>query len=70
MNDEEKAALELTADLWNAFCSLSPEHPSDKGDIAFHIHAIQNILMARPTWRYMQALEGWHTGGNGIVVPK
>lgn len=44
---EELAVCEQAGDLFNAFVALERMHPSDIPDVAFHIHAIQAIVMAR-----------------------
>lgn len=44
------AELEITAllgDCWNKFAALPDHHLSDSADFVFHIHALQNIVMAR-----------------------
>ncbi len=47
MNEDEKRAIEASAELWNAFVKLEKYHPDDIQDVKFHIHAIQNIIMSR-----------------------
>lgn len=49
--EEEKQAIKLSADLWNAFISLPEQHPSDKIDFCNSIHTIQRILGWRPMMR-------------------
>lgn len=48
---EEKKAIALSADLWNAFIALPEQHPSDKVDFCNAIHTIQRILGWRPMMR-------------------
>jgi len=51
MNREEKKAMELSAELWNQFRQLPELHQDDIHEFRFHIHAIQNMIMARPEQR-------------------
>lgn len=48
---DELGCCEMAGDLWNYFNRLKTMHPSDKADVTFHIHAIQNIVMARAAMR-------------------
>ncbi len=48
---KETDILELTADIWNKASALRVYHEADIGDIAFHIHAIQNIIATRAAFR-------------------
>jgi hypothetical protein len=48
LNALEIEALEKSKDLWNALVLLEKKHPDDLNDLRFHIHAIQNIILARP----------------------
>jgi hypothetical protein len=47
MTEQESKALELSADLWNALIDLPIIHPADINEACFHIHALQNMIMAR-----------------------
>lgn len=47
MNAHEKALLAKLGECANEFAALGPQHPADPADFAFHIHALQNIVMAR-----------------------
>lgn len=49
--EEEKKAIQLSADLWNAFRALPEQHHSDKQDFCDAIHTIQRILGWRPMMR-------------------
>lgn len=40
-------AFVLTIDLWNALMALPIIHPDDIHEARFHVHAIQNMLLAR-----------------------
>ncbi len=48
---KESDILDLTADVWRRFNELPVYHPSDRRDVAFHIHAIQNIIATRAATR-------------------
>jgi hypothetical protein len=47
MTEQEVICMDLTRDLWSSFLKLPPEHPSDQTDVAYHIHALQNIILSR-----------------------
>lgn len=51
MTMAEAECFLLTADLMNLFAALPALHQSDSPDVVNAIHAIQNILMARPFYR-------------------
>lgn len=51
MTDQERAALELTAELYKALLALPVDHPSDMAENVRNLHDIQNRLMARATYR-------------------
>lgn len=53
MTDQEKKVLELTKDVWNDFLKLPEQHKDDEHDFRFHIHALQNIVLAREGVRAM-----------------
>lgn len=44
---EEKECLDLLAQAWNAWLQLPVIHVSAEQDFPFHIHALQDMLMAR-----------------------
>ena len=48
--DEEDLILKL-GDCAAAFWSLPSYHPSDRAEFTFHVHALQNIIMAREAVR-------------------
>ena len=52
LTEGERAAFELSGDLWNAFIALPVLHTSDTDEFRAHIHALQNIIMSRPVMRY------------------
>ena len=53
MTDDETEALNLLADAWNVFVNLPVEHNDDTTEFRHGIHALQHLLMARPTRRAM-----------------
>lgn len=57
MTEEEKKLFELTADVWNAFLKLPIQHISDRPEFMVHIHAIQNIILAREGFRNLKQRE-------------
>lgn len=54
MTQQEIKVLELTKETWNAFLELPDQHEDDNDDFRFHIHAIQNIILAREGVRKME----------------
>jgi hypothetical protein len=51
LTDAEIRVTALAAETATAFSLLPVTHPSDLNDVIFHIHAIQNIIMARSAQR-------------------
>lgn len=47
MTEQENKVIGLTRDMWNAFLELSVQSPDDTQEFRFHIHALQNIVLAR-----------------------
>jgi len=47
MTDQELKVLALTKEAWNEFIQLSVQHQDDHNDFRFHIHALQNMILAR-----------------------
>jgi hypothetical protein len=47
MTEKEVKIMQDLGECWNQFLSLPEKHPSDKQDFMFHIHALQNIILAR-----------------------
>lgn len=68
--EEEKKAIELSGELWNAFVALPVQHPSDQMDFCNAIHTIQRILGWRPmmrkghldVWRSESEIQGSASG--------
>lgn len=51
LNKDENKAIVSTVQLWNDLCQLTVEHEDDINDFRFHIHAIQDKILARPARR-------------------
>jgi hypothetical protein len=51
MTEEEKLLMDLTGDVFNRFLALPELHPSDAPEFAVHIHALQNMILARVGYR-------------------
>lgn len=51
LTDLEKEVIETSCKLHNLFCQLPAFHPSDIKDECYHVHAIQNFVMAREAYR-------------------
>lgn len=47
MTPEELVLMGITGALWNKFLEMNKEHPSDQDEFRFHLHAIQNIIVAQ-----------------------
>lgn len=51
MTEQEQKVLDLSASLWNSFIKLNEQdfvHPDEVNEFRFHIHALQNMILARP----------------------
>lgn len=58
MTEAELKALEATKDAWNAFLQLPVNiNEDDVRDFRFHIHALQNIILAREGSRALKRIE-------------
>ena len=51
--DDERQLLEATADVYNAFCSLPVQHPSDHPEFVAALHHLQLLILQRPGQRLM-----------------
>lgn len=56
MTTDEIKVLDLTKETWNAFLQLPEQHEDDNDDFRFHIHALQNIILAREGVRKMEEI--------------
>lgn len=55
LTPEENHAMQMSADLWDAFIKLPVLHHSDQPEFLHHFHAIQNMILARAAYRsYME----------------
>lgn len=52
LTDQEKELLKLSGKLADKWGELQQVHPSDTRDVIYHIHAIQNILLARSAYTW------------------
>lgn len=57
MTTLEIKAIEATKEVWNAFLQLPEMHPDDQNDFRHHIHALQNIILAREGQRVLCSIE-------------
>ena len=48
LTDAEQHILDLLATVWMLAGSLPHVHPADAPELVHHIHAAQNIILARP----------------------
>lgn len=51
MTDEELNVVNKSCELMNMFATLPEYHSADRRDVAFHVHAIQAIVMQREAVR-------------------
>lgn len=51
LTTEERALLDLTAQVWNAFLQLPRAHPDEQTEFRHAQHALQRIILARPAIR-------------------
>lgn len=47
MDEGEQKVLRRLGDAFDEFKKLAPLHPSDLPDFVHHVHALQNIVLAR-----------------------
>lgn len=57
MTSLEVKAIDATKELWNAFLQLPEMHPDDQNDFRYHIHALQNIILAREGQRVINGVK-------------
>lgn len=48
LTEAENAAIEAFGEAINLAAALPEVHPSDCDELVFHVHACQNIILARP----------------------
>lgn len=54
LTDDEHAAVEALAQAWNALVRVVPAGPTqtaDLGELAAHVHALQNAVLAQAAAR-------------------
>ena len=49
--EDEGKCMSALIEAYNTFTTLPGHHPSDMPDFVHHIHALQNLLMARVACR-------------------
>ena len=54
MTPDEKAVLDALAEAWNRFRDLPVAHDDDTSEFRSGIHALQDKIAARPTWRALR----------------
>lgn len=54
MTQEEIKVIELTKEAWNAFVKLPKLHQADEQEFCYHIHALQNMILAREGLRKLR----------------
>lgn len=56
MTPQELKVYRVLAELWEQFQKLPVEHSDDAAEVLLHIRAIQDKILARPTFReYLKA---------------
>jgi len=55
MTEAEKQLVQALGEAWNAFLALPVEHQNDQVEFMWHLHALQNQVMARPARRALYA---------------
>jgi hypothetical protein len=51
LTEEEIAVAKLAGEVFMAFRELPQAHPSERDEVAFHVHAIGRIVLARAAIR-------------------
>lgn len=67
LTPQEQLVLDHSVALWNAAVQLPKEHEDDINELRHHVHAIQNLIGARPTWR---ALNLKKAPATKLLIPK
>lgn len=57
MTTIELQAIEAIKEAWSTYLQLQEMHPDDQNDFRFHIHALQNIILAREGQRVLSGIE-------------
>jgi hypothetical protein len=71
MTTPELKTISAISEVWNAFLQLPMIHPDDQNEFRFHIHALQNMILAREGIRVLSSIELTNTGKdlNDIAAP-
>lgn len=56
MTRDERDLVEEIGEIFNMIVRLPKQHPSDISEAQFHIHALQNIILARDSYRQLHNL--------------
>jgi len=51
LTDDELAVAELIGQVYVRFAALPQAHPADLDEVAFHVHALGRIVLARAAIR-------------------
>ncbi len=54
MTEQEIKVLDRTKETWAEFLALPEEHPDDQNEFRLHIHALQNMILAREGLRKLR----------------
>lgn len=54
MTDQEIKVIDLTKEVWNEFIKLPKQHQADEQEFCYHIHALQNMILAREGLRKLR----------------
>lgn len=70
MTEQELDVLEKSRELWDEFLKLPVIHPDDQNEFRLHLHAIQNIVMARTAMKAMSYKMNERWGGEPLNTSK
>ena len=59
LTHEELDLLDFFGTAYVLFQKMEPVHSDDAGDFIRHIHALQNIVLARPATESLNKGKGW-----------
>jgi hypothetical protein len=54
LTDDEMGILKALTEVWDTYETLPKQTPGDPTAFVMHIHGLQRIIMARPTWRSLR----------------
>ncbi|WP_448645377.1 hypothetical protein [Pseudomonas mediterranea] len=55
LTDREAFIVHLLAGVWDEYLKLPAEHPMDRAEFCHAIHAVQDMVLARPGRRAINA---------------